>query len=138
MAAQYLWQIGSVIIAVMAGLHLQMTFFSNKFSSRNEKMVADMKTSHPNLTNKMTMWNAWIGFNATHSMGGIFIGVINFYLAARYFEVLQADHFFFIFNIITISFFVWLAKTYWFRTILIGVSLVWLCYVAAYILTLVR
>jgi hypothetical protein len=44
-------------------------------------MVEEMKTSFPILTKKTTMWKAWTGFNASHSSGAMFIGIINFYLA---------------------------------------------------------
>jgi hypothetical protein len=81
MIAKYLWETGSVIITILATIHLYYTFFTNKFSSRNEKMVEEMKTSFPILTQKTTMWKAWIGFNASHSSGAMFIGIINFYLA---------------------------------------------------------
>ena len=136
MIAKYLWGIGSIVITLLAGTHLYFTFFTNKFSSRNTKLVEDMQSSSPILTKKLTMWNAWIGFNASHSMGGIFIGAINLYLALRYFSILQSDHLFFIFNILTISFYVWLATKYWYKTPLRGLTITLVCYVASYVLTI--
>jgi hypothetical protein len=136
MVAKYLWEIGSIAIMLLAGTHLYFTFFTDKFSSRNTKLVEDMQSSSPILTNKLTMWSAWIGFNASHSMGGIFIGIINLYLAIRYFSILQSDHFFFIFNILTITFYVWLATKYWFKTPLRGLTITLACYCASYVLTL--
>lgn len=138
MIAKILWLIGSIIVATLGSIHLYYTFFTNKFSSRNQKMLEEMKTSFPILTNEMTMWKAWISFNATHSSGAIFIGVINFYLAINYFEVLQSDHFFFLFNIFTIGFYIWLAKKYWFKTIFIGVLMVLVCFIVSYILTMIN
>ena len=134
--AQYLWQTGSVIIAILAGLQLFYTFFTDKFSSRNQLLVKEMQTATPVLTKKVTMWNAWMGFNGSHSAGGIFIGVMNFYLALQYFSVLKGDHFFFIFNILTLCFYVWLAKKYWFRTPLMGLTMTLTCYIISYILIL--
>jgi hypothetical protein len=136
MIAKYLWQTGSIVITLLAGMHLYYTFFTDKFSSRNERLITDMKTSTPLLTKKVTMWNAWIGFNASHSAGGIFIGVLNFYLASRYFALLRSDNFFFLFNILTIGFYVWLATTYWFRTPLIGLTITLACYAVSYGLVL--
>ena len=136
MLAKYLWELGSVIITVLGSIHLYYTFFTNKFSSRNEKVVEEMKTSFPTLTNEMNMWKAWISFNATHSVGAIFLGVINFYLAVNYFTVLQSDHFFFLFSIFTMGFYIWLAKKYWFKFIFTAVVIVLACFVASYILTI--
>ena len=136
--AKYLWEIGSIIIAVLGSLHLYLTFFSNKFSSRNEKMIEAMKSSSPILTKELTMWNAWIGFNGSHSSGGIFIGIVNFYLAFQYFSVLQADDFFFLFSILTMGYYVWLAKKYWFKTPFTGVLITLLCYIGSYVLVIIN
>ena len=134
--SKYLWELGSLVIATFGSMHLYYTFFSNKFSSRNEAMVEAMKTSSPILTKETTMWKAWIGFNASHSSGAIFIGLVNLYLAANYFEVLKSDHVFFIFNILTAGFYVWLAKKYWFRIPFTGIVITFSCYLIGYILVL--
>ena len=136
MAAKYLWGLGSLIILLLGSIHLYYTFFSNKFFSKNEGLISEMKNSCPILTKETSMWGAWIGFNASHSIGAMFIGIINFYLALEYFTTLQADHFFFIFNILTIGFYVWLAKRYWFKIPLIGLLISLMCYIISYILTL--
>lgn len=138
MIAKYLWETGSTIIAGLASIHMYYTFFTDKFSSRNEKMIGDMQSSSPIISKELTMWQAWIGFNASHSAGGIFIGIINFYLADQYFTVLQTDNFFFLFNILTIGFYVWLAKKYWFKIPLIALVLTLACFISSYILTMVN
>ncbi len=135
MLAKYLWETGSVIITVMGSLHMYYTFFTDKFSSKNPKVVEEMKASFPILTKEMTIWKAWISFNATHSSGAMFIGIINFYLALNHFEVLRSDHFFFLFGIITLGFYVWLAKKYWFRTVFMGAVTAFACFVVSYLLT---
>ncbi|MES2329513.1 MAG: hypothetical protein V4539_07920 [Bacteroidota bacterium] len=136
MVAKYLWETGSLIITILGSLHLYYTFFTNKFSSRNEKMVQDMKTSFPNLTRRTTMWNAWIGFNASHSSGAMFIGIINFYLAFNYFTLLRSDHFFFLFSIVTMGFYGWLGKKYWFNIPFAGIIVSLICFIASYTLVL--
>lgn len=138
MIAKYLWITGSLLLIVLATIHLLYIFFTDKFSSRNETVIKEMKTSFPNLTKKTTFWKAWIGFNASHGSGIMFIGVINFYFALKCFTVLQNDHFYFLFSILTIGFYVWLAKKYWFKKPLIGVSIVLVCYIISYFLTLMK
>ncbi|MEZ0542637.1 LIC_13387 family protein [Fibrella arboris] len=135
MIAKYLWQTGSVMMMLLGSIHFYYTFFTNQFSSANEKLVADMKTSSPLLTQDITMWKAWIGFNGSHSSGVLFIGLLNFYLALRYFTVLQSDHFFFLFNIGTIGFYLWLAKQYWFAVPCTGLSITLVCFTISYLLT---
>ncbi len=136
MIAKYLWISGSLILFIMGSLHLVYTFFTNKFSTKNEKLIADMKVSYPILTKEMNMWNAWVGFNASHSSGVIFIGVINLYLALQYFSILQSDHFFFLFNILTIGFYFCVGIKFWFKIPLTGVTIILICYIVSYILTL--
>ena len=136
MLAKYLWEIGSVILVVLGSIHLFYTFFTNKFSSKNKDLISEMKSHSPILTNETTMWKAWIGFNASHSSGAIFIGILNLFLAIKHFDTFLNEHFFFIFNILTIAFYVWLAKKYWFRIPFLGILLTFICYVVSYCLIL--
>jgi len=136
MIEKYLWETGSLIVATLGFIHLYFIFFSDKFSPRNENLVDEMKVSFPVLTDAMSMWKGWVSFNATHSSGAIFFGVLNFYLAFHYFEILVADHFFFLFSIVCVGFYIWLAKKYWFKTIFLYVLMAFSCFVLSYILTL--
>lgn len=138
MIAKYLWETGSVIIAIMGTLHLRGTFYKNMLYPRNENLIEEMKISPLRLTSKLTMWKSWIGFNATHSSGAMFIGVVNYYVAFNYFELLQSDHFLVLFTIFTIGFYVWVAKKYWFSTVFILLSIVLLCFIASYVLMLTK
>ncbi|WP_461040391.1 LIC_13387 family protein [Spirosoma harenae] len=135
MLAKYLWEIGALIFAFLGSMHLYLTFLTNAFSSKNEKMVDEMKISSPILSPKINMWKAWIGFNGSHSSGVMFIGIVNFYLAVRYFSVLQSDHFFFLSNILTVGFYVWVARKYWFNIPFTGVSITFACFIFSYVLT---
>jgi len=138
MVAKYFWVFGSLILAVLGTIHLVFTFFTNKFSPRNGKLESEMKIESPILSRQTTMWNAWIGFNASHSSGVMFIGLINLYFAVNYFTFFQSDHFFFLFNIFTIVFYTWLAKKYWFKIPLTGITITLICFIISYILTVLN
>lgn len=133
--AQWLWVTGSSLLILLGILHLYYTFFTNQFSSRNVEMIDQMQTSSPLLTHKLSMWKAWIGFNGSHSSGLLFIGLLNLYLALRYFPVLQTDPFFFLVTILTIFFYGWLAKKYWFNVPFMGLCLILVCFTLSYVLT---
>jgi hypothetical protein len=109
--AKYLWIAGSIPFIVLGTIHLLYTFFTNKFSSRNNTVDESMKTSSPLLTSHTTMWKAWIGFNASHSSGAIHIGFINLFIAIQYTTILQ-DPVFLFFNIIIVLFYLLLAAKY--------------------------
>jgi len=62
--------IGASIFGILGTMHLLYTFFTNKFTARNQHVVEAMQSTSPVLTKETTMWKAWIGFNASHSLGG--------------------------------------------------------------------
>ncbi len=135
--AKYLWINGAIIFIVLGSIHLFYTFFTNKFYSRNTHVNAEMKSSHPILTQSTTIWKAWIGFNASHSIGVLFFGIINLYLSINHSDSLQADHFLLILNILVAGFYVWLGKKYWFDVPFTGALITLVCYVLSYTLILI-
>jgi len=134
MVAKILWLSGSVIFLVLGTAHLYYTFFTTKFNARNKMVINEMKNTSPVLTGETTMWNAWIGFNASHSAGAIFFGLINILLAAQYFPVMQNSVLVILLNITTVLFYCWLAKKYWFHVPFTGILLATGCFVAATII----
>ena len=130
MIAKYLWIAGSLPFIILGTIHLLYTFFTNKFSSRNTTVSELMKTSFPVLTKETTMWKAWIGFNASHSSGAIYIGLINLILAIQYFPVIQ-NPVFLLLNTVTILFYLWLAKKYWFSIPFTGILIAACCFITA-------
>jgi hypothetical protein len=136
MIAKYIWYFGSLIFVTLGSIHLFYTFFSNKFSSKNEKALEEMKTSHPLISKETTLWKAWIGFNASHSSGAIFIGVMNIYVISNFYNTVENDAFFFLFNIVTVGFYLWLARRYWFNVPFFGILLTLICFLTSFALTL--
>ncbi|ELR68372.1 hypothetical protein C900_00471 [Fulvivirga imtechensis AK7] len=135
--AKYFWMLGSLVMGALGTAHMVYTFFTDKFLPRDEKLMEEMNKISPVLTKEISMWKAWIGFNASHSSGIMFLAIINCFLAMKYFPLLQKGHFYFIFNIITVGFYIFLAKKYWFAAPLIGVSIALVCYIVSYVLTIV-
>ncbi len=135
MTAKILWIAGSSIYIILAGLHLLYTFFTDKFLAKDRTTVEAMKNTHPILTNGTTMWKAWIGFNGSHSSGGIFLGTINLLLALFYFPFLSGATPLIILTVITSLFYLFLAIKYWFKVPLTGIALATACYsIAAFLI----
>jgi hypothetical protein len=137
MIEKYLWIAGSLPFIILGTIHLLYTFFTNKFSSRNKQVDEEMKASFPILTKETTMWKAWVGFNASHSSGAIYIGIVNLFLATQYFPVITNPGFI-VLNTFTVLFYLWLAKKYWFSTPFKGILIAACCFVAAAIIILVK
>ncbi len=134
MVAKILWLAGSSIFLILGTLHLYYTFFSNKFNAGNKSVTDDMKNTSPVLTKETTMWNAWIGFNASHSAGAIFFGIINILLAVQYFTLLQCSVTINSLTITTVLFYCWLGKKYWFRIPFTGLAIAAGCFITATVL----
>jgi hypothetical protein len=73
---KYLLIAGCGIFVLLGGAHLVYTFFSNKFDARDASLTEAMKQVSPVITRQTSMWKAWIGFNASHSMGAILFGLV--------------------------------------------------------------
>lgn len=130
MIAKYLWIAGSLPFIILGTIHLLYTFFTNKFSSRNKNVEEGMKVNFPVLTSQTTMWKAWTGFNASHSSGSVYIGLINLFVAMWYADILK-NPVFLTLNIVTVLFYLWLAKKYWFKIPFTGILIAACCMVVA-------
>jgi hypothetical protein len=136
MTAKYLIITGSCIFLVLGTIHLVYTFFTDKFLTRNSETGYWMKKDFPVLTKDTTVWKAWIGFNASHSAGAIFIGLINIIIAIQYFELYQKAISLLILNDITVLFYLYVAKRYWFKIPLTGIFVTTICFISATIIIL--
>ena len=125
---------GSSILLILGTLHMKYTFFSSKFQPRNIQAENEMKNTSPKLTRETTMWNAWIGFNASHSLGAIYFGIINIVLVINFFSVVQESLVLSLFNIAILLFYLFLAKRFWFKIPLMGILVSTICFMAAHVL----
>ena len=128
MLAKILLIMGGGIILLLGIAHLYLTFFSSAFTPKDTQLLKMMNQSTIPLAKGTNLWKAWIGFNGSHSAGAIFFGLINIYLAINYFDIYQSAYLLQFFNIIMLLFLLFLAKNYWFKTPLIGISITLICF----------
>ena len=131
MASKILWLTGSAIFFILGTLHLYYTFFTSRLDPRNKNVIDEMKNTSPRLSNETTMWKVWIGFNASHSAGAIFIGSVNSILAVKNFSMIEDSFLLSFLTILTSVFYLWLAKKYWFSIPFIGLLIATCCFIAA-------
>ncbi|MBC9929814.1 LIC_13387 family protein [Chitinophaga qingshengii] len=136
MIAQYLWIAGSVIISLMGTSHLRATLGTTKLHPGDEQLIKDMQSSSLRISDELNTWKSWIGFNATHSAGTMFIGIINFYLALQQPDLLKSSWFLLLLTVVTTAFYVWVAVRYWMKAVKILLMIVFACYAVAAILIL--
>lgn len=129
MLPKLLWLAGSFIFFLLGSIHLYYTFFTRKLDPRNDKLLEEMNQDSPRLTRATTIRKAWVGFNASHSAGAIFIGLINLILCSGYFYIVESSFALELLTIITALFYLWLAKKYWFSVPFTGLLIATLCFI---------
>ncbi len=131
---QILLIIGALIFGLLGTIHLLYTFFTNKFEAYDSSVTEAMKATSPILTKEISIWNAWIGFNASHSLGAMLVAGVYIPLTVSHFNIIQQSVWFsFLPVIIGLSYLV-LAKKYWFKIPFIGVLISTVCFVGAAVL----
>ena len=134
MIEQILLIIGAAIFGVLGMLHFYYLFFTNMFMTRDRRVAEAMKGTSPILTERTTMWEAWIGFNGSHSLGAIFIAVLYILLASTHMQVIRETKSFILLAILIGISYLYLAIKYWFRIPLIGILIATICFVISAIL----
>lgn len=126
--------VGFSIFGILGTIHLAYTFFTNKFEAYDSSVTEAMKKTSPILTKETTVWDAWVGFNASHSLGAILVAGIYIPLTVSHFVVLQESLWFSILPVIIGFSYLALAKKYWFKIPFIGILISALCFTGAAVL----
>jgi hypothetical protein len=121
--AQILLIIGSLIFGLLGTMHLIYTFFSNKFDPRNIEVKLALENTYPIISNETSMWRSLVGFHVSHSVGAILVALFFIPLSVFYNEVLQNSLWFSLLPTAIGFCYLILAKKYWFKRPLIGISL---------------
>ena len=129
--AQILIIIGASIFGILGTIHLLYTFFTNKLDPYDSSVTRAMKDTSPILTKETSIWNAWVGFNASHSLGAMLVAAVYIPLGTSYFYIIQQSVWFsFLPVLIGLSYLI-LAKIYWFKIPFFGVLISTICFAGA-------
>ncbi len=124
-----LFVIGASIFGVLGTIHLLFTFFTNKFDTVDSAVKESMKNTSPILTKETTIWKAWVGFNASHSLGAMLFAGIYLPLTIFNFEVIQQSLWFTFLPVVIGMSYLTLAKKYWFRIPFTGILISTICFI---------
>ena len=131
MAARLLMVVSAGIIFTLGAIHLVYTFWGPLLTPRDPTLQISMSQISPVVSNETTMWRAWMGFNATHSMALILFGLVFGFLALAHDQLLFHSPFLLVVGLAVLVGLVVLCKLYFFSSPLIGVSISLACYVAS-------
>lgn len=127
----YLMTASAVVPLSLGSLHLLYTFHGPKLLPRDPTLSTRMGEVAPVITRETTVWKAWIGFNATHSLGLMLFGLVYGYLAMRHPQVLFDSRFLLGLGLLTLIVYATLAARYFFSVPLYGILVAVILYLAA-------
>lgn len=127
-AAAWLIAASAALVAALGLAHGWFTFRGRHFHPRDAALQQRMQEVAPVLTRQTTMWRAWVGFNASHSLGALLFGAVYANLALAHGPVLFGSPFLLGLGAATLAAYALLARRYWFRLPLRGLLLAGLLY----------
>ncbi|HEU4850922.1 MAG TPA: hypothetical protein VFT37_02075 [Telluria sp.] len=122
------------IIFSLGLLHLLFTYAGNKFHPRDAELLVQLRAAPLVITRQTTVWRAWIGFNASHSLGAVLFGAMYAYLALQHPVMLFDSVFLGTTGLAALGAYLVMAKLYWFRIPFRGISLALALYIAGFAL----
>ena len=125
--------LSAAMILALGIVHLIYTFRGPKLTPRDSALQARMREVSPVISREMTMWKAWVGFNASHSLGAILFGLVYGYLALAHPDFLFQSAFLLGVGLCLLAAYAALGKAYWFRVPFGGILIA----LAAYLVGLV-
>jgi hypothetical protein len=131
MNVAFLVALGASFIGALGVIHLVYTFSGGKFSPRDPQVEAGMRATSPRLTRQTTMWKAWVGFNASHSLGVIVFAALYLTLAIGHPETLARSPALLGIALATGLAYLALARAYWFRVPFTGILIATSCFALA-------
>ncbi|WP_321394694.1 LIC_13387 family protein [Emcibacter sp.] len=128
---QILIVVGAAILGLLGAVHLFYTFFGHRLDPYEPAAIEAMKGSTLRLTRETTVWKAWIGFNASHSLGALFVAAIYITLALWHMDLIRGSLWFSLLPLVLSLCYLGLARAYWFRIPFTGILISTLCFGAA-------
>ena len=119
------------ILLTLGTLHLVYTFYGPKLRPRDATLITHMQQTHMVITQETTVWKAWIGFNASHSMAAMLFGLIYGWLALTQPALLFGSPFLIGVGVATLAGFCVLGRLYWFSVPFAGICLSLACFSGA-------
>lgn len=122
---------GAGIFGLLGITHLYMTFLTKNLHPFDEDVTEAMQSTSLRITKDTTVWKAWLGFNASHSIALLMLAAIYLPLVIWQMEVIRNSLWLTLLPVLVGFVFLMLAKKYWFIKPLIGAATATLCFMAA-------
>ena len=120
--AQTCFILSAALLLGLGLVHLTCTFSGPRLTPRDPALLALMQQVSPVLTRRTTMWRAWLGFNASHSLGAIFFGLVYGWLALNQPLLLARSPFLLGLGLAMLTAYALLGRAYWFSVPNTGIT----------------
>jgi hypothetical protein len=105
-------------------------------SPADPRLAEAMARTPLRLTRRTDMWKAWVGFNLSHSLGVLLLGVVVVLVGQSEAQFLQGGQTFVPFALVASAAYLALAVKYWFRTPIAGCAIGAVLFLASWVLLL--
>ncbi|HEX8955782.1 MAG TPA: hypothetical protein VF798_05890 [Burkholderiaceae bacterium] len=129
--APFLIAASAAILLLFGSLHLWYTVRGKLFKPRDAALEARMKEVAPLISRETTMWKAWVGFNASHSLGAMFFGLLYLYLSLQHQLFLMGEPVLLALGLLLLIGYNVLARAYWFSVPRRGIAVASVLYALA-------
>ena len=123
MFAAFFVAASAAIILVLGLIHLTYTFYGPKLHPRDSALKAQLMVVSLKISRETTMWRTWIGFNASHSFGCIFFGLVYGYLALLQSTLLMRSWVLLVVGLALLVGYFMIGRRYWFSVPFRGIAL---------------
>ena len=117
----------SSVILFLGTAHV-LAMQKGRLDPRSGDLREAMARDSPKISSGTSMWKAWVGFNASHSLGALLFGVVFGYLATARSELFFASPFLVAVGFVTLGIYAVLGRRYWFHIPFRGIVLAWILY----------
>ena len=136
--AKFLLDLGGGIFVLLGSLHALYTFLDIRRPRRlvpQDPAIALAMTGSPLRLSRggTTMWRAWVGFNFSHSLGGVLFGVLCVGAGVVLDAVAIPAWVLLLFVVIALIY-LGLSILYWFRVPTMGIAVASLCLLVAWLM----
>jgi hypothetical protein len=142
MIAQLLFIFGALVFIALGGAHVVLTVRDalrpRHLAPKNEHVQELMARTTLKLTDRATVWKAWLGFNFSHALGLVVFGVLSLLIAVYDFELMLRLQPLLLLTIVVAAVYVLLAIRYWFAGPALGATVGLVCFLLAALIARAR
>ena len=113
-SSAYFFLASATVVGLLGAVHLVLTFAGRRLQPTDPALCAAMQVSTLVMTRQTSVWRAWLGFNASHSLGMLLWAAVYGHLAWVAPDPLFKSAYLQGLGLVVLIAYGWLAWRYWF------------------------